>query len=675
MIPSSTNSRRESFLAISLVILTTLLTYGPLISQLGFYRDDWYLIWTAQTQGTDGIMSLFKGDRPFIGWLYSIDYNLLGSVPLNWHLYVLFIKIVGALAFLWLIRSLWPNKKTETTFMALLFVVYPGFYQQPDAATFKSMVIAYAAAMLSLALTVQAFKARSLINKFGLTLLAVMLAAFYIFIYEALIGLEVARLLFILYFWKQSSSGNWRTTLRKSGLESIPYLVFTIGFMYWRIFLFHSTRRSTSVDVVFGKYSSLPLHNLARLIIETAKDLVETTFLAWAVPYYQFTVTSVDYRTLVQGVTLALLVLTASGLYYFLVSKQAVAESHADLHPGIEFDWMVLGAVIIVVTALPITLAGRNVIFDTQWDRYTYQSLLGVTLLMGGLIFYVVRERFRWIFLSALLITGVLTQFLSADSYRTFWKLEREAMWQLAWRAPQIEDGTTIVLDLPSGYGLAEEYEVWGPVNLVYHPNDGEVKLAGQVPYNQMWLDLAGGTKENRRVRDTILISRDFGKVIILSQPSIDSCLHVLDGRRQEQTVSEPLSIQFIAKYSNVELINVAGDQAIPSAVIFGSEPDHQQWCYYYQKIDLARQQMDWQTAADLADQAILLDLKPSTTSEWLPVLEAYLHVKNVEQSRQILKLIREDKGFHAGICEQLKFFKEQPAGYDRELLADALCN
>ena len=67
MHPSPTTTRRESFLAISLVILTTLLTYGPLISQLGFYRDDWYLIWTAQTQGRDGILSLLKGIALLLG--------------------------------------------------------------------------------------------------------------------------------------------------------------------------------------------------------------------------------------------------------------------------------------------------------------------------------------------------------------------------------------------------------------------------------------------------------------------------------------------------------------------------------------------------------------------------------------------------------------------------------
>ena len=129
-----------------------------------------------------------------------------------------------------------------------------------------------------------------------------------------------------------------------------------------------------------------------------------------------------------------------AGLYYFLVQDQAGAKSDAELHPKVERDWIALGAVITVITTLPIILAGRNVIFGVQWDRYTYQSLLGVALIMGGLIFYAVRGRLRWALLTALLVAGVTTQFFSADYYRNFWGIERDAMWQLSWRAPQIED-------------------------------------------------------------------------------------------------------------------------------------------------------------------------------------------------------------------------------------------
>src|SRR5262245_54415544 len=118
----------ENWLSAILVIIVTLLTYAPLISQLGFYRDDWYLIWVAQYQGSDGIIALFRGDRPLFGWFYALDYLLLGNAPLGWHILGLIVKLVTALGTLWLLRSLWPQQKLETTLITLLYVVYPGFF-------------------------------------------------------------------------------------------------------------------------------------------------------------------------------------------------------------------------------------------------------------------------------------------------------------------------------------------------------------------------------------------------------------------------------------------------------------------------------------------------------------------------------------------------------------------
>src|SRR5258706_8874221 len=92
---------RESWASISLVIMVSLCTYAPLINQLGFYRDDWYLLWTKVTEGRQGILNLFIGDRPFLGWLYVFDFPIFGINPLAWHIYALVVKILSALALFW----------------------------------------------------------------------------------------------------------------------------------------------------------------------------------------------------------------------------------------------------------------------------------------------------------------------------------------------------------------------------------------------------------------------------------------------------------------------------------------------------------------------------------------------------------------------------------------------
>ena len=663
--------KHESWLSVALVTLVTLLTNAPLISQLGFYRDDWYLIWVAQSQGPEGVIALFRGDRPLFGWFYALDYLLLGDAPLGWHLLGLVIKLITALGTLWLLRSLWPGQKLETALMTLLYVVYPGFFQQPNVGTFMNHFMAYAAAILSLACTVQALKAKSPASQAIYSFLGMILATFYIFTYEALIGTEAVRLLLIGYFYYRQNASSWKSIIRNTLIRLSPYLLLTLGFVIWRLFFFQATRRSTRVDILVGEYLTFPLHNAARFILETLKDLFETSILAWGVPFYQFTFQS-EYRVLTQALILALVVIMLAGGYWFLSRKQAAAESEADPYPHAGRDWLILGAAGVVVTTIPIIAAGRDVFFGLQFDRYTFQSAFAAALFMGGIIFYAVQSRLRWILLSALFVSGVTTQFLSADYYRTFWTLERNAMWQLSWRAPEIEDGTTLVLALPSGYRLAEEYEVWGPVNLVYHPK-GPLRLAGQIILDELWVDMARGTEEERIVRDTVRIQRDYKKVVVLSQPTLRSCLHVLDGRRFEQAVSEPPEVRFMAKYSSIEWIDTAGTPSTPSNVIFGAEPPHD-WCYFYHQMDLARQRMDWQAGADLADEAISLGLEPSDVTEWLPALEAYAHIGAAKESRQISRWIRSNRTIYVGLCEQMRALQGQPAEYDRDLVLTTLC-
>jgi len=659
-------SRREPFYAIGLIILTTLLTYGTLILQLGFYRDDWYLLWTAESQGAPGLLNLFRGDRPFLGWLYIFDFSMLGTAPFGWHLYALFIKIISALAFFWLVRGIWPRHKIETTFMTLLFIVYPGFYQQPNALTFKQLLLAYAAALFSLALTVQVIKTNKTVHRLLYTALAVILAAFYLFIYEALIGMEVARLLLIWYLlYKQNI--NWKEGLRSAVLHWAPYLSLAALFVVWRVFIFQSIRKATSVEVLAGSYASL--HGMIRLVVETGKDLVETSILAWGVPFYQFSVRAI-YKDMGLALGLGLLVVLAGAGYYLLVRKQVEIRNDAEV--GSPLDWLVLGALIVFVTTLPVVVAGRDVVFGVQWDRYTYQSVLGVALLVGGFVFYALRGNLRWAILVLLLISGVSTQVFSEIFYRDFWETQRQTWWQLYWRAPQIEDGTTVIASLPGGYQFAEEYEVWGPLNLVYHPGE-PLMIPGQVGFKQLVVNLEQGTIEERLVRGTVTVNRDYNYSLITSTPSTVSCLHVYNGSLLDVSTIESSNITLLAPYSKMDLIIYdAASPAAPSQIM-GDEPRHG-WCYFYQKINLSLQAGQWADAAQFADEASLADVQPQDVAEWLPALEAYANHGEEKKAKRVATFIN-DKDTRLYLCQQLKKVSVWPEGYRSDIILRVLCN
>jgi hypothetical protein len=131
--------------------------------------------------------------------------------------------------------------------------------------------------------------------------------------------------------------------------------------------------------------------------------------------------------------------------------------------------------------------------------------------------------------------------------------------------------------------------------------------------------------------------------------------------------------VRDVAKYSNVDFIQPSDSPAIPPTSIFGSEPPHN-WCYYYQKMDLARQKNDWQSVVKLVREAKSNNLKPVDVTEWMPAMEAYVQLNDMDHAKEIAKLVRDEKYTFSRMCAQYESLKGQPAAYDRDKVYEALC-
>jgi hypothetical protein len=66
-----------------------------------------------------------------------------------------------------------------------------------------------------------------------------------------------------------------------------------------------------------------------------------------------------------------------------------------------------------------------------------------------------------------------------------------------------------------------------------------------------------------------------------------------------------------------------------------GSEPTRQ-WCYYYEKADLARQEDDWVQVAEIGDLVFSIPYYPDDISEYLPFIEAYARTGRWEEARDL---------------------------------------
>ena len=89
--------------------------------------------------------------------------------------------------------------------------------------------------------------------------------------------------------------------------------------------------------------------------------------------------------------------------------------------------------------------------------------------------------------------------------------------------------------------------------------------------------------------------------------------------------------------------------------VLFGKEPPHD-WCYYYEKAELARQIGAWETVAALGDEARAQGFIPGDALEWLPFIEAYVITGDYQSAREISMIAyKDDSRPRKGLCHTWK--------------------
>ena len=651
-------------MAVGLVTIIALLAYAPLLGRLGFYRDDWYQVWAGDTLGPGSIITLFSIDRPVMGYLYAAAFRLLGDAPLGWQLYALGLRWLGALGALWLARRVWPQQPLATTSVAVLFLVYPGFLQQPNANTFSNHLFGFTAEILSLSLTVESLRTTSPPRRVGLVALAILAALGSWLTYEYMIGLEALRYWLLARHALRGDSGAGERRWTALLAVSIPFLVPLAAFLAYRLFFFQAGRESVDVAKVLAAYQAAPVLELGRRMIALGKDFVEAVRLGWTVPS-QDLLSSLTTRELVSGLALA-----AAAVVAFLVYAR---RSHPGGDPAPEVphrELILMGAFTVVASLAPVILMGRDIRWASAFDRYTLHATLGIGLLVVGLVFAGLRPQPRHVVLGFLLGFSVLTHYGNALAWSRFWDEQRQFWWQLTWRAPDLQSGTVLLTTLPS-QRYFEDYEVGGPANLVYRPGQADPMIASEVMEELTAAKVRLGVREVRSMRVLIAIPRNYGMSLVAAWPSSTSCLHVLEKEQLELPGSLSSLVRSLGRFSDASLILPQAMPASPPTRIFGPEPERS-WCWYYQTASLARQRGEWERIVQLADEADRLDVRPGDPTEWMPFFHGYLNAGRTDEARQLATRIGADDLVRHDLCDHLTvhyFLDEATYALGRSLL------
>jgi hypothetical protein len=161
--------------------------------------------------------------------------------------------------------------------------------------------------------------------------------------------------------------------------------------------------------------------------------------------------------------------------------------------------------------------------------------------------------------------------------------------------------------------------------------------------------------------------------LLIHYDPAQSNCLWVITTQDQEEP-GLPRLVKAMSSISNTgRILPQPANQWQPPAELFGPEPK-QDWCYFYEKADLARQYQQWDQVAELGDQALQAGYSPDDSRsnaprEWMPFVEAYARLGRWSEAAEISRqALQKGKEFQAPVARVWKELEQtQPAHPDKD--------
>lgn len=639
------------------LLVLVIFSFGLMIPLLGFYWDDWPVILTGRLRGAAGFWQFYQYDRPISAWTYVLTFPLLGSRPLPWHIFTLLLRWGTAVAMWWTFIQVWPVHKREVTWAALLFAVYPVFTQQAISVAYSQHWICYLLYFLSLGTMVKAARQQGSRWFWPLTLIAGGAALLQLLTMEYFAGLELLRPVLLWLLVSKTHKG-MRLRLVEVLRGWAPYLLVLVGFALWREFFLRFPGEEQNAPVLLYKLLSTPASALLRLLQITIQDTLQLLVASWT-NILAPTSINLDDRFMVRswGVTLLVGILVS----VFLLRFRTPEGETSTVDPGWPVQALVVGGLALLLGMLPVWITDRQILVGAYSNRFGLAAMPGASLILVAGIEWLLRKQSQRIFLVAVLVGMAAGMHMRvSNDYRWSWVSQTRFYWQLSWRAPLLLPDTSVVSD-GEIFPYVGLYSTSAGLNLIYPPTGS----APELPYwfYSLGRDFAYSMPEfkegmplSAQFRDYKFTGNSKNSVLVLSDTQTHGCLHILTPQDSGTPDLPAISAGAVAN-SNLERIQPGPAPAgFPPTDIFGPEPAHD-WCYFYEKADLARQMKDWAAIVKIGDQVSSMGYSPTasgsnTSSEWLPFIEAYARVGNWKRAGDLsIAALERDKRIDASMC------------------------
>jgi hypothetical protein len=627
--------RKWQFPLISLALCAA--AYGLLIRGLGYYWDDWMI--PAIIKNGMSFWTFYQYNRPLSAWTFELLAPILGLNPFGWHLANLIMRWVTGLTAWWMLSTLWPNQRRAIKWMLYLFLISPAFLQQVFAATyvqhfliFPFFFISCASMMLMLrGGTMQAAR-RDVISprRFFYGAISLLTEIVHVFSMEYFWGFELIRPYLI---WKSiPASLGTRRRLINSFIAWIPYLVIFIAAIIWRFKFAQIAEEDPNSLRLFFEFFSTPIQTILSFAMIVMRDMVYLFISSW---YPALQTAKMDYQPMSLLVSWGLVIIT-SGLLWWFFRKEEISDSEDWAR---EAAWF--GLYTTVVGMLPTWAVSRQLTVGAFADRLALPSIFGVGILVVALTRLIVQKRSVQVLLLSILIGFAVGYHFRLDvDYRWYWERQARFFWQYAWRVPGLEKDTAILADgaqLPR----VSDYAMSLALNTLNAP----ASVEDQQPYWFFELDrnftydlkaLFSDFKIDDHLRNLYFEGRGKSSIVIMYQEG--QCLWLLDESDKLNASLPALTLKALPVSDPSRVLADAEPDTAYLTAIFGPEPKHD-WCYYYEKANIAYHQQDWKQVLDFYKQADDSGLKTKIGFELKPFVVANAKLGQWEQARDLTLL------------------------------------
>ena len=614
---------------IALLLAVSGLAFLPNLLQATIYRDDWYYAMDRLIGGPGVFQAMFSIDRPARGPFFEAYFQLFGISPLPYHLASFLWRFLGGLAALWLFNLLWPKQRTAALFIALFFILFPGYLRWMEGFENQPRIASSCLEALSFALTLTAIRSVRTVPKIAAWTGAIITGWAYIALVDFGMGMEIFRLLCVYIFIGQRKTYEsfFKRAVETVRTWAVAGLV-PAGFLFWKLFIFHNERPATDIGRQLGVFFASPLSTGFLWLIRLFQSTADVSLLSWVTPALQGFF-GLRLRDIVIDLSLALLAAASVYLAYYFLNREKVDDPDSR-NDNTRVQWPTeaiwIGLTGVVMGVLPVVMANRYVDFQS-YSHYALPASLAAAVLLAGLIHSLGSSQLRLSSIMALVVFAVLTHLTYSNQVVDEEKIINEFWQQVAWRAPGIQQGTTLFVNYPGiNYGDNND-AVDGPANFIYYPG-----RTNQIPvtYQLYALPQINSTTNDVLLRKnrsdgyrTHIATVNFDHLLVMSQPSGTACVHVIDPRWPLFSSSDTDQLLLIGNHSNMDSILAGQNSPKPAQFIFGPEPAHR-WCFYFEKAELALQTGDWPKVSELGNEAARAGLHPEDSVEWIPFLQAY---------------------------------------------------